>query len=44
MMPRVISPSPAVNADSGSSSPRRTFSMIEKSVVVSTPRFWQFSR
>ena len=44
MMPRVISPSPAVNADSGMGSPRRTLSSIEKSVVVRTPRFWQFSR
>src|SRR5579859_2520862 len=43
MMPLVISPSPSVNAESGISSPRRTRSMIEKSVVVRTPRFWQFS-
>ena len=44
MIPRVISPSPAVKADKGIASPRRTFSMMEKSVVVSRPRFWQFSR
>ncbi len=44
MMPRVISPSPSVKAASGIASPRRTRSMIEKSVVVRTPRFWQFSR
>ena len=43
MMPRVISPSPAVKALSGIASPRRTVSSSEKSVVVSTPRFWQFS-
>src|SRR6267378_2725991 len=39
MIPRVISPSPAVNALRGIASPRRTLSMIEKSVVVRTPRF-----
>jgi len=44
MIPRVMSPSPAVNVASGISSPRRIRSMIEKSVVVRMPRFWQFSR
>ncbi len=39
MIPRVISPSPAVKALRGIGSPRRTLSMIEKSVVASTPRF-----
>ncbi len=39
MIPRVISPSPAVNALKGIASPRRTLSMIEKSVVANTPKF-----
>ena len=39
---RVISSSPSVNSLSGISSPPRILSMSEKSVEVSTPRFWQF--
>ena len=44
MIPRVISPSPRVKSDSGIASPRRIRSISEKSVLVKTPRFWQFSR
>ena len=44
MIPRVMPPSPAVNTARGIGSPRRTRSSTEKSVLVKTPRFWQFSR
>ena len=43
MIWRVISSLPRVNSSSWSGSPRAMRSATPKSVVVSTPRFWQFS-
>ncbi len=43
MISRVIGSMPAVNTSSGICSPSRIRSISEKSVEVSTPRFWQFS-
>ena len=43
MMSFVIESTPAVNAESGISSPASMRSISEKSVDVRTPRFWQFS-
>ncbi len=43
MIWRVMSSVPRVNSSSAISSPARMRSRMPKSVVVSTPRFWQFS-